>query len=234
MAELNTFFHQAAEDLLFLLDRRYPKSPAVDLVGNRYRLGKRERMVLYRGLFDRETASNRKKKRVGFDAVLSSPLLVDGFNVTITLDSYLRGLFVFRATDGYVRDVSEFHGGYQPAASTGRSLDLIAGVLGKREGKTVVVLDSCMDACRTLVRMTERAMERLAPSVVVRTEKKPYDAIASRSLQPAGAAVATSDTGTLDRAEKAVDLPSFILEKRLEKRVFDLERLLCGTTGRER
>ncbi len=231
MSELNTFFPSAARDLLFLLDRGYPKSPAVDLVGNRYELGRTERMLLYRGVFDHESASNRKKKLIGLGIVSSSPLFIDGFNVTITLDSYLRGLFVFRATDGYVRDVSEFHRGYRVAGTTGRSLELIAGVLKDREGKTVILLNSCMDACGELAPMAERVIERLAPSVEVRTEKYPDNGLTARSSGRAGTVVATSDTEILDLSDRAIDLPSLVLEEKIGKRVFDLEHMLDDTGG---
>jgi hypothetical protein len=231
MAELNTFFPSAARDLQFLLDRGYPKSPAVDLVGNRYRLGRMDRMVLYRGIFDHESAKNRNKKRVGSDAVSCSPLFIDGFNVTITLDSYLRGLFVFRAADGYVRDISEFHRGYRVAESTVRSLELIAGFLGQRKQKTVIVLKSCMDACTELFPMIERATEQLSPPVEVRIEKKPDTVLVECSIKPARAVVATSDTEVLDLADRAIDLVSLLLEEKLKKTVFDLERVLDDTCG---
>ncbi|MBN2323624.1 MAG: DUF434 domain-containing protein [Spirochaetes bacterium] len=228
---MNTFFPSAAHDLLFLLDRGYPKTPAVDLVANRYRLGGMERMVLYRGIFDRGSASERKKKRVGLDTIISSPLHIDGFNVTITLESYLRGLFVFRATDGYVRDVSEFHGGYKTNDTTQHSVDLMAGSLLQRNAKTVFVLKSCMDACTDLVAMIERSIKRLRRDFEVKTEKNPDDLLLERSDTHAQAVVATADTEILDRADRAVDLVSLIVEKKLKKTVFDLERVLTDTGG---
>ena len=64
MRDLNIFFKNSIEDLIFLLDRNYPRKQAIELVGNRYGLNHNERMILYRGVFDRKNTALRKEKRI--------------------------------------------------------------------------------------------------------------------------------------------------------------------------
>ena len=229
MAELNTNFGIAAGDLIFMLDRGYPKSPSIDLVGNRYGLDRTERMLLYRGVFDTKSSLSRREKLVEIDNISESCLLIDGFNVLITIDSYLQGLLVFAASDGYVRDVSEVYGNYRPDKSTVRALDLIAGFIGERKGSTTILLDKRADASSECASLIEKKAGRVPfpPEVLIVTALD--HKLVERSCCAGGkpeAVVATSDTEVLDRIQKACDIPCWIIEKRFKKIVFDLGSLI--------
>ena len=54
---------QAAADFFFLLNKSYPRTAALDLVGNRYALDALERMMLSRGLFSQQEALGRLQKK---------------------------------------------------------------------------------------------------------------------------------------------------------------------------
>ena len=132
MRDLNIFFQNAIEDLVFLLDRQYPKKSAIELVGNRYQLDSDERMVLYRGVFDTEGMKERLRKRV--ETPVTGRVLIDGYNVLITIESYLKGKLVFRSLDTFVRDVSGMYGNHAFSDFTRRSIELIVQFM--KQGKT--------------------------------------------------------------------------------------------------
>ena len=57
--------HEAAKDLRYLLNRGYRKPTALKLVGDRYGLNRRERLILFRGILPKHEAEAIKSKRLG-------------------------------------------------------------------------------------------------------------------------------------------------------------------------
>ena len=98
----------AAADYRFLLDKAYPERPLLQLVGDRYRLSREERMMLFRGVAATMKSCERRKK-LSLDPV-SEELHLDGYNVLFTILNYREGRKVFVATDGFLRDAGGIHG----------------------------------------------------------------------------------------------------------------------------
>jgi hypothetical protein len=101
---------EAASDYLYLLERKYPQASLVKLVGDHYKLTAVERSILYRGISGRKEAASRERKIIAACLPENSTLHIDGFNVLITIGSYLNGNPVFISNDGLLRDASEIHG----------------------------------------------------------------------------------------------------------------------------
>jgi hypothetical protein len=238
MTDLNIFFRDAVRDLVFLLDRRYPKKPAIELVGNRYRLGSDERRLLYRGVFDSESSRARKGKLIDASAVLF--LLIDGYNVIITLESYLRGKTVFRSLDGYIRDISGMYGNHSFTDFTRRSVDFLIRFLKAVPGSEgrgdsprgggpwrvnphAIFLDAPVSRSGELAAYLRERCGREGLGVEVLVDKNPDAVIIERSRGAGKHAVASSDTVVLDRVARSVDIPAYILEKTLGKKVLELE-----------
>ncbi len=99
----------AIHDYMYLIRRDYPSRGVLKLVSDRYHLTGRERSLLYRGLIHPQPAGLRRNRLLP-DLSAQSPLLVDGFNMLITLASYLQGAPVFVATDGLLRDAAHSRG----------------------------------------------------------------------------------------------------------------------------
>lgn len=100
---------QPASEYLLLLNRGYSGDASLKLVGDRHRLTRDQRSVLYRGVFtDNQSAAGRQKllNRPPADEIY----LLDGYNVLLTIFNYLRGRPLFVATDGLLRDVGGVHG----------------------------------------------------------------------------------------------------------------------------
>lgn len=101
-------FREAAEDYFTLLNKQYPEKASIALVGDRYRLSKDERMVLFRGITSWNHAKSRKSK---LSSLPKPPELhIDGYNVLFTLLNYRVGKLLFIGNDGYLRDAGGTHG----------------------------------------------------------------------------------------------------------------------------
>jgi hypothetical protein len=103
-------FKDAARDYLYLLDHKYSQKSILKLTGDRYALNSVERSVLYRGISSTESSRRRAKKLIELTESEGSELHIDGYNVLITIGSYLNGDLVFLSTDKILRDASEIHG----------------------------------------------------------------------------------------------------------------------------
>jgi hypothetical protein len=60
MYAASTSLLAAARDYRWLLDRGYPQSASLKLVGDRYRLERDERLVLFRGVFAGAASASRR------------------------------------------------------------------------------------------------------------------------------------------------------------------------------
>jgi hypothetical protein len=214
MHDYNTKLRKPLLDLLYLLEREYPKKPAVELVGNRYGLDGDDRRVLYRGVFPRDICAQRKAKLAG-----SPPgrLLIDGYNVLITLESYLTGRPVFFCLDGFMRDAAGVFGRYEKSRATNRSIDLLAEFLEEWRGRppspgrhALFLLDAPVSRSGELASFLRERFASLGEGVTVEVSRNPDARIIEEN---AGCGVATSDTVVIDRVDRCVDIPARIIGK---------------------
>ena len=135
--------HLAAADFLYLMDRGYPRSASLQLVGNRYNLNALHREVLHRGIFAREEAKQRRKRLVGPEKLVDRKLLVDGHNVIITTESMFAGRPLIAANDGLIRDVAGISHRYRISSQTHDALENLLQFLSNyRPRETLFYLDA--------------------------------------------------------------------------------------------
>ena len=103
-------FIEAKRDYLYLLETGYPQRGIIKLIGDRYALSGTERTMLYRGLTTKQNIAHRKHKIAHVKDVKGRELVIDGYNVMITIGNYLNGNTVFISSDGFLRDAAEMHG----------------------------------------------------------------------------------------------------------------------------
>ena len=80
-------FIEAIKDYYLLLNKEYPQKEILKLTGNRYKLNRIQRILLYRGIFPDQLARSRKEKKT--DLILNPCLCVDTYNVLFTISNYL-------------------------------------------------------------------------------------------------------------------------------------------------
>lgn len=118
-------------DIQWLLDRGYPVGPALELVGGHYQLTTRQRTALQRSTATQAQYRHRESTRLAAKDAKDGALLIDGFNLIITLEVALSGGVLIRGGDGVLRDLAGLHGTYRLISQTVQALDLVGRALGR-------------------------------------------------------------------------------------------------------
>ena len=105
MKSISKSLIEAAKDYKYLLNRGYPQKASLDLVTSRYRLSKYERLLLYRCVHSDEICNIVKSKRVDPNDVYNRLLIIDGYNVLLTILTGIKGEPLYLCDDGFIRDL---------------------------------------------------------------------------------------------------------------------------------
>lgn len=124
MFEPREAFILAARDYRWLLDGGYPDKASLSIVGDRHRLSRDERVVLFRGVASAVDSEARMSAIRG--STDGRPLYVDAFNQAFVVMHYLSGRPVFVASDGLTRDAGGSRGRIADPALFARSMALLA------------------------------------------------------------------------------------------------------------
>lgn len=204
---------QAVSDLSFLLTRGYAIDSALKLVGDRFQLHKRQRLALRRAACPDQSRENRRIRSCVPEGVKGQHLLVDGFNLLITVEAAFGGAVVFRSRDQCYRDISGVHGSYRSVAETEKALVLLGEVLETLEPASITwLLDRPVsNSGRLSKRMEQLAFEKKW-SWNIELPFNPDNVLISSTDF-----VATSDAGVLDRCGKWINLFQYCLERSLKE-----------------
>ncbi|GAB4402946.1 MAG: DUF434 domain-containing protein [Bacteroidia bacterium] len=125
--------NEAVADLSWLLTRGYSEPGALKLVGDRHRLNVRQRKALLRASCSDEAVHTRRERLITADALKDALLIIDGYNLLITIESALAGGIVILCRDGCYRDIASVHGTYRRVEETMPALAMIGITLQKLE-----------------------------------------------------------------------------------------------------
>jgi len=133
----------AQEELRFLMDREYPVSPVIKLIGDRYQLSARQRFALQRTTCKSESCKLRRAKSLPFNSSKEGPIHIDGFNLLITLEVALSGGIILLGQDGIIRDLAGLRGTYRMIDKTDKALEVLGKVFKELEaGEIYFYLDA--------------------------------------------------------------------------------------------
>ena len=90
----------AAKDVSRLLTMGYAPNSSLKLVCDRFSLESRQRLAIMRSACSDEQLSGRKDRELQFYEVAGKPLVIDGYNVLITIEAVLSGGYIFIGRDG--------------------------------------------------------------------------------------------------------------------------------------
>jgi len=201
----------AVSELSWLLGRGYQVKSALKLVGDRHNLRERQRLAVARAACSDESRAGRLAREVKASEVEGAELIVDGFNLVITLEAALGGGVLVRGRDGCVRDLSSVHGSYRAVEETERAVALAGEVLSAMRPASVLWLfDSPVsNSGRLAERVRTLASEHGWPWEV-RAEFNPdRDIINSPHL------AVTSDSNVLDHTPRWLNLSRLVIERRV-------------------
>src|SRR5881227_3700284 len=132
----------AVRELSWLLSRDYSIKGALQLVGDRHALTDRQRLAVSRAACSDQSKTHRLSSRVGMESLRGEEVIIDGFNLIITIEAALSGGVLLSCRDGCIRDLSSVHGSYRSVDETGVALKLIGESLETLRAISVVwVLD---------------------------------------------------------------------------------------------
>jgi hypothetical protein len=198
---------KASQDFRYLLNRVYPRKAALELVGNRYQLTSDQRHLLHRSVFSDVDSKVRQKKKISPNQIRGYDLVIDGYNVLITIEAGLSGRPLVLGDDGFIRDISGLSGNFQKTAGTAEALQHLLDLLKRvKPRQTLFLFDSPISRSGELALEVRSQMQKA---------NLPGDAMAvrvpERILIGFPGRVATSDTAIIDRSHKVVDLAGYII-----------------------
>jgi len=204
----------AVEELAWLLSRCYAEVSALKLVGDRHDLTRRQRMAVRRCTCSDTSRARRDAKRRAATDLSGGHLLIDGYNVLITVESALSGGLVFVGRDGCYRDLAGVHGTYRKVEETIPAVDLIVeGVNGLNVSSATLLLDRPVNNSGRLRALIDQRVAAGAgdashtPAWTVELADSPDACLAASN-----AVVATSDSVVLDRCRCWLNLAAHLVD----------------------
>ncbi len=204
----------AAVDFRFLLSRNYPRKSALNFVGNRYQLDSMERNLLFRGVFTRRVAAERRSKMVRVGEIRGNRVVIDTYNCLITLENALRGLPVVLADDGFVRDAGLVFRGFRPSGRTRIAWGYISSVLKRYPPSfTLLLLDAPYAGSGDLSATLNKWMKEDGLAGRASTTAKNEKEIAAME----GIKI-SADSVVLDFSDRVFDLAGHIIRRIIRKK----------------
>lgn len=209
----------ALADFSLLLTKGYAGKSALKLVGDKFSLTERQRVAIMRSACSDQQLVSRRSREVKVDEPGGRAIVIDGYNVLITIEAAMSGACVFKGRDGCFRDLASIHGTYRKVTETIPAMQLIGEFLKEHNaGNCLWLLDSPVSnsgRLKTLIGELARKNDwewdiELLPSPDAKLIKT--DLIA-----------ASSDSVVLDGCKRWVNLARAITEEKVpEARLVDL------------
>jgi len=119
----------ALVDFSLLLTKGYAEKSALKLVGDRFSLTERQRLAIMRSACSDQQLASRNQRCVALKTLAGQPIVIDGYNVLITIEAAMSGGVIFKGRDGCYRDLASIHGTYRKVTETIPAVQLIGQFL---------------------------------------------------------------------------------------------------------
>ena len=201
----------AVDELSWLLSRGYAMGASNDLVGDHHQLTSRQRLAIARVVCTDEQIVQRQAKRLPVSALKDQTLVIDGFNLLITIETALGGGVIFSCADGCCRDLSGVYGSYQIVVETRLALEQIGRTLERVSPKKVLWLFDrpVSNSGRVAKMVRDLAEEHHWPFEAELTGRT--DSLLSRSSH----IVITCDSAILERAGNWCNLACEVISQQI-------------------
>ena len=209
----------ALADFSLLLTKRYAEKSALKLVGDKFSLTERQRLAIMRSACSDQQLTSRKKREIQVAELGGWPIVIDGYNLLITIEAAMSGACVFKGRDGCFRDLASIHGTYRKVTETIPAVQLIGKFLKEHN----------VDNCLWLLDSPVSNSGRLKTLIGKLAEKSDWNWEIELLLSPDAKLIktdltaASSDSVVLDGCKRWVNLARAIIEEKLpEARLVDL------------
>ena len=202
-------FKLAADDYQGMLSQGYPQKSVLKLVGDKFKLTRNERQILFRGVSAVHKAAERKTKIGTIQA--GDLVLIDTYNVLFTVNNYLLGRQLFIGNDGMLRDTGEMRGRIINKPIFNRAVCLLLDVLREwKKVRYVLYLDEPVSYSGRLSIELSKDMVQMDIDGEAFTVKSPDYMLKHETSD----AICTSDSAIIDHySRRIIDLPRYLLEK---------------------
>lgn len=202
-----TALRLAVADYSLLLTKEYPPNAALKLVGDKFELTDRQRLAVMRSSCSDSQLAGRLARGVRADELAGESILIDGYNILITIEAALSGAFVFIGRDGCLRDLAGMHGTYRKVDETIPAIELINKALTElKVQKTCWLLDKPVRNSGRLKKIIE--LQTVKTALTVTLLNNPDTELIKSDL-----IAATSDSNVLDRTKRWVNLTEFAIAR---------------------
>jgi hypothetical protein len=192
----------------WLLSRSYADVSSLKLVGDRFDLTKRQRLAVMRCACSDAQRARRTASLLTPEAISGRPLMLDGYNVLITVEAALAGGVLLLARDGCIRDLASIHGTYRKVAETRPAIETIAKALSKLGiMESGWLLDRPVSNSGRLKTLITQYAEQNNLNWTVELVQNP-DKVLIESDSP----IATSDSIVLDNCPQWFNLTRYIID----------------------
>ncbi len=213
-------FKNAVIDYRYLRNKSYSDKSSLKLVGDRYSLTRIERNSLFRGVVSELTAKRRKAKIIQSFVLAGKNIAIDWYNVLISIETYLKGMPVFIADDGILRDVSGVHSSYKKGKVTEKAMNLIISEIIEFEvEKLFIYIDAPVAFSGEMAETLRRKLQTIKQQSITTVPSADY------MLKIFNGIVCSSDFIIMDKAAEIFDFPRFVIEKNFDVKVPGLTSL---------
>jgi len=209
----------AIADFSLLLTKGYAEKSSLKLVGDRFSLTERQRLAIMRSACSDQQVISRKQREVKIDDLANQPIVIDGYNVLITIEAGMSGGVIFKGRDGCFRDLASIHGTYRRVTETIPAIKLTGNFLEEiGVTKTLWLLDSPVSNSGRLKKLIGELARNSNWNWEIQLLLSPDAELTKTNL-----VVASSDSVVLDACKRWVNLATEIINRKLASaRVVDL------------
>lgn len=198
----------AVHDLAWLRSRGYGDSSSLKMVGDRYRLKRRQRNAVARSACSNVERAHRLVRRREPASLAGRWIDVDGFNVLISVEGMLGGAYLFLGRDCAFRDVNPVQGTYRSVEET---IPAIRAIGTAMENLGVAGVSWWLDSHVSNVGRIKTRLADLAPPTIdwtIATREGVDEKVVERNR-----VVATSDSAILDRVDAWCSVEQIVLSQ---------------------
>jgi len=208
-------------DFSLLLTKGYAEKSALKLVGDKFSLTERQRMAIMRSACSDRQLISRKQRELKTADLVNESIVIDGYNVLITIEAAMSDAVIFKGRDGCFRDLASIHGTYRKVAETIPAVELIGRFLKEiGTAKTLWLLDSPVSNSGRLRMLICELAQRNNWNWEIELLQNP-----DTELMKTATVVASSDSVVLDRCKRWVNLAAEIIKRKLPSvRIIDLSQ----------
>jgi len=201
----------AVDELSWLLSHNYAMSVSCCLVGDHYQLTSRQRMAITHVACANKQTARLQAKQLTVSALKNQIVIIDGFNLLITIETALGGGIILNCSDGCYRDLSAVYGSYKIVAETRPAIEQIGKTLEQVFPERVIWLFDrpVSNSGRLAGVVREVAEENNWPFTAELTDST--DSLLAKSTYP----IVTCDSAILERTGRWCNLARAIITQQI-------------------